>query len=71
MAYEIWETSTRNLVADFPSEEEALDVVRKTLRKHGAGHVSTWLLTYEDENATTSRLAAGMVLVARAQTARD
>ena len=69
MAYEIWETSTRNLIADFPSEEKALHAVRKALKKRGAGYVSTWLLAYEDENEATSKLAAGMDLVARARMA--
>jgi hypothetical protein len=63
VAFELWETSSGNIVDDFETETQALEAVRDALRMHGVSYVSTWLLAYEDEMGETDPIASGLGLI--------
>ena len=63
MAFEIWETSSRNLVGDFQTEEAALQAVRTAVNMHGLQYVMSWALAYEDEQGDTRLVADGAKLI--------
>lgn len=67
MTYEIWETGSRNLVGDFPSEAAAVHAVREALAVHGNTYIATWVLALEDDDGETSVIADGKQLLAMAQ----
>jgi hypothetical protein len=69
MVYEIWETESRNLVGDFPTEAAAVATVREALALHGRSYVSTWVLAREDADGETSMVADGEQLLVLAQRA--
>jgi lauroyl/myristoyl acyltransferase len=64
--YELWETTSRNMVGVFPSEEEALEIVRQSLDKYGRTYAVHLALGYEDEDGETTAVAAGGELIDRA-----
>jgi hypothetical protein len=64
--YELWDTETRNLVAEFPSETAALAAVRRTLAIDGRASAETLLLGFEDDAGEGARIAAGAALIALA-----
>ena len=66
MAYELWETRTSNMIADFPTEQLALDAVREAIEIHGRAYVEMWGLAYEDQWGRTKAIAHGDALVDRA-----
>ena len=70
MAFELWETSSRNLIGDFPTENSALEAVRRAVETHGQQYVETWLLAIEDEHGETNQVAAGDGLVRLARRTR-
>lgn len=49
--YELWDTSTSNLVAAHHSEAEALAFVRAYARQHGPAYPATWVLLWDDDDA--------------------
>ncbi len=63
MAFEIWETDTRNIVDDFDTEEAALEAVRDAVARHGASYVASWFLAYEDPKGDSTLVAAGAALI--------
>lgn len=67
MAYELWDTMSRNVVGDYDTEEQALKVVRDALALDGRQAVDSLLLAYEDRNGRTETVAAGAALADRAE----
>lgn len=67
MAYELWETSSKNMVGDFPTQAAALAEVREALHRHSREYVMTWVLAHEDEQGETTLIADGIQLVELAQ----
>ena len=63
MTYEIWETTSNNLLADFDSQAEALALVRRSVDAHGPAAVCSWTLLFEDDDETVHPVAAGEDLV--------
>ena len=51
MHWELWDTESGNMVGDYDSGAEALNVVRDALRRHGSSVVATLALgaEYDDE----------------------
>src|SRR5437867_9689628 len=47
MNWELWDTESGNMVGDYASESEALNVVRDALRRHGSSGVVTLALGAE------------------------
>lgn len=70
MAFELWETSSRNLAGDFPTKETALEAVRAAINRHGRPYVLPWLLAHEDEQGETNQIAAGDELISLARASR-
>lgn len=66
MAFEIWETETRNIVDDFATEEAALAAVKDAIVRHGASYIASWFLAFEDERGESREIAAVDALVERA-----
>lgn len=65
-AYELWETTTGNLMASFDSEAEALHAARERARRHGPQSVDTVALMRvddEDEDGEMVLLASGASLL--------
>jgi hypothetical protein len=72
MHYELWDTSTGNLLGEYDSEGEALAVVRNALRLHGLSATQSLALALEhDEEAVGDDdlppVLAGPKLLARAK----
>lgn len=63
MAYELWESTGGNMIADFPSREQALEAVRITLGSGRKSNVAGWLLLHQDEEGEITHIAAGDALV--------
>lgn len=62
MIYELWETSTGNLIGTYDSEQEALGVVRAAVDADGPSVADSILLGCEDEGASAF-VAEGRALV--------
>ncbi len=54
MYFEIYDTETRNLLADTQTLAEALAIVRATVGKHGSNAVATWMLVEDDTTDSES-----------------
>jgi len=59
------------MIADYPTEDAALDVVRRTVAAHGRAQVATWALAFEDTRGRTKATAFGPDLADRALQARS
>ena len=66
MAFELWETSTGNIVGAYTTMDAALDVVRRGIALHGRSYVETWALAHENRRGHTKTLAHGAQLADRA-----
>ena len=62
MIYELWETSTGNLIGSYDSEQEALEIVRAAVDADGPSAADSILLGLEDGGAS-SFVAEGTDLV--------
>jgi len=70
--YQLWDTDTRNLVAEFDTQEEALAAVKRTLEVDGRALAETLFLGVDEEGGAGGVIAQGAALVALAQgAARD
>lgn len=67
MIYELWDTETRNLLAWFPTEDEALGAVRTIIEAQGVAAVEPLFLGTADDEGEGDVLARGHDLVRRAQ----
>jgi hypothetical protein len=66
MAYELWEMTSRNAIAGFATEEDALEAVRKQIAAGGREAVASWFLGYEDARGRSKAIAQGGELAQRA-----
>ena len=67
ITYELWDTESRNLVAEFASREEAVAAVRQTLTVQGRCAVGRMALGTDDGDGGGEVIARGAGLVALAQ----
>jgi hypothetical protein len=65
--YELWETRTGNLMASYETQADALDVVARTVRAHGADRVMSFALFQVDDDGDLQPIASGTDLVALAE----
>ena len=62
--YQLWDTDTLNLVAEFPSEAEALTALVETLEYDGQDSLESLLLGINREDGRGKTIARGAELVA-------
>jgi hypothetical protein len=65
--YELWDARSGNIVADFASEDEALDSVRETVRTLGRAAAADLMLGTNDLAGEGALIAEGDVLIDRAE----
>ncbi len=65
--YQLWDTDTRNLVAEFDTQEQALAAVKRTLEVDGRALAETLFLGVDEEGGAGGVIAQGAALVALAQ----
>jgi hypothetical protein len=63
MAYELWDTESRNLAAVYDSEAEALAAVRDAVDRHGRGYAASFALVHEDKRGHSKTVAMGVDLI--------
>jgi hypothetical protein len=63
MAYELWDTTSANLLGTYDTEDAALGVVRQALDAHGESYVHRIALGYEDSRGRSKAVATGAALV--------
>ena len=62
--FELWDTSTRNLVAAHESEADALAFVRSYADQHGPRYPTSWVLLWDDDDADEAgQIAEGRSLL--------
>ncbi len=66
LGYELWDTLSRNLLADFESEDEALEAVRALIAVDGSACTDALALTRVDGAGQMTTLASGEALALRA-----
>ena len=66
MVYELWDSASGNAIAGFPTEAEALGVVRAEMEAAGRDAVSEWFLRNVDIRGRSKVLAEGAALADRA-----
>jgi len=68
MIYELWDTSSRNLIGTYDTEQAALEVVRAVAAAHGWIAAEALALGQEDKGGRPRLLATGRDLADRART---
>ena len=68
--YEVWDTESGNILTAYPTEREALDLVRANLHEFGPDAVQRWALVRE-RSGRSKFLAEGAALIARAESSED
>jgi len=66
VGFEIWDTKTGNLLADYDTEADALADLRKAVKTHGKEYVDCLLLVRVGPRGGLTRIAAGAALIKRA-----
>ena len=65
--YELWDAATRNLIAAYDCESDALSYVRQYVAERGSAYTLSWVLLWEDDGADeTEQVAEGHALLALA-----
>jgi hypothetical protein len=64
--YEIWDTQTGNLIGEFSTEEEALELVRNAIDDWGMDAAASLVMGYGEDNAVASQVVEGRALLERA-----
>ncbi|MGE3272627.1 MAG: hypothetical protein AB7P40_28050 [Chloroflexota bacterium] len=67
MGYELWDTETRNLVAAFESEAEALQAARQFITMNSEAYPNALALVLEDEQGESTLVARGVTLANRSR----
>ena len=67
--YEIWDTETGNLIGEFSTEEEALELVRNAIEDWGFDAASSLVMGFGEDNSVASQVIEGPALLARALSA--
>lgn len=67
VSYELWDTETRNMVAAFGSEAEALWAARELETLHPGEYPGALALVFENEEGESTLVARGAGLATRAR----
>jgi hypothetical protein len=62
--YELWDTDSRNMVAEFASREAAIVALQGAVREHGRQVVELLVLSTEDGDGGGEVIARGAGLIA-------
>lgn len=62
MIYELWDSASGNAIAGFPTEDEALAVVRAEIEAAGRDAVAEWFLRKANGTGRSKLLAEGAAL---------
>ncbi len=66
--YEVWDTTTSNLVTASETEDDALAFVRAHVAQHGRQYPLSWALLWDDDAADLAgQIAEGAALLALAE----
>jgi len=68
--FELWETRSRNLIADYDTEAEALAEVWAAMHLHGPEYADSLMLVQVGPWGGLTTLASGRELATRAQAAQ-
>lgn len=66
-SYTLWETRSRNMVADFDNEHDALALVWENIKHNGPAIAESLALDVEDEQGEGHLIASGQELAERAR----
>ena len=69
IVYELWETRSRNMIASFATEEDALASVVRSAERHGPASIASVELVRrddDDDDGAIERIAAGVDRLRRA-----
>jgi hypothetical protein len=66
MTYALWDAETRNIVAAFPREADALAAVRRGIEGYGNAYADDLVLIREDVRGRSHQIAHGAALADRA-----
>ena len=66
--YELWDMQSRNIIGSYPTEAEALAVVREAIERHGRQYVDDLTLGWGDDEAEEQggEIVSGALLAERA-----
>lgn len=63
MQYELFDTSSGNILGAYPTEREALDILRTAIEEYGESYAADLALGVRDDRGYPRRLAEGRKLV--------
>jgi hypothetical protein len=64
--YELWDGRSRNLIAAYETEADALAYVRGYVTEHGSAYAQSWVLLWDNEaRDEAGQIAEGQVLLDR------
>ncbi|MGH2585395.1 MAG: hypothetical protein ACRDJE_10825 [Dehalococcoidia bacterium] len=63
MMFELWNTESRNAVAEFETVETALGYVRSVLEEHGPDYPREWVLVVADDEDTQPIVGGDLLLM--------
>ena len=66
VAFQLWETQSHNLMADFDTEAQVLAAVAEAICTNGASYVDSIMLVRVGPQGGLTRIAVGPELAARA-----
>ena len=70
--YELWDGPTRNLVAAYDCESDALAFIQQYVAEHGSAYASSWALLWDDDDVDEAeQVAEGFDLLALAASATN
>lgn len=67
MIYELWDTSSRNLIGTYDTEQAALEIVRQVVKAHGWRAAGRLALGQQSKGGRSRLLATGKDLTDRAR----
>lgn len=64
--FELWDVTSGNLIQVFPSEHDALMLVRQAVAEHGRDYIASWELVQVSDAEDDETIALGHALADRA-----
>ena len=71
VVYDLWDIETGNMIGTYPSEAEAMQIVRELLDLNGVDYAEALGLGYLDEHGNPHPIATGATLVDRVREVRS
>jgi hypothetical protein len=67
MALELWDTTTSNLIGEYPDEAAVMREISQLIESRGEAFVSNLVLAYEATSGRSDLVVVGAVLIRQAQ----